>query len=175
MTAHLSYDEIVDAIDGRLQSARAGHLESCAACRREVDGLAATLVAVSAMAPGMDVPDPPDALWAGVKARVRGEVRDHARSRGWMASWGWQALAASLVAVAVASAGFLSSWRSSHLDVASSEPAWADVVKMADALSSDDVQGFATSVAQTTLIDDLTPDERAAFAALIQAELGAAQ
>ena len=172
MTPHLSHEELVDALDGRLLLPRARHVEECEICRADVDGLRG-LVAGVADAEG--VPEPSAGFWTGMKARVRAEVEPGRQARGWMSGWAWQAIAASLV-VGVTALTLMTGRRAPDLRTPAPEAAWSDVEQVAGALSSDEAQGLTLSMnAPSSLIDDLTPAERAAFAALVVQEMGTSQ
>jgi hypothetical protein len=63
---HLSPDEFVDALDGFLDSGRAGHVERCSSCRTEVERLQALLQESSQV----EVPEPSPLFWTHFSRRV---------------------------------------------------------------------------------------------------------
>lgn len=67
MNAHLTPDELVDALDESLAAARRAHLASCAACQAQVDELTATLGAARAA----EVPEPSPLFFERFTERVQ--------------------------------------------------------------------------------------------------------
>lgn len=107
MTPCLTPEEFVDAAEGRLTSARAAHLEACAACRDTLEAMCAALAEVASV----DVPEPSPFFWPSLNARVRSAV-DAAGPAGGARRWRWQVVA-PLGALAVVVVGVLGSidWR----------------------------------------------------------------
>ena len=74
---HLGPEELIDAMDGALDAARRGHLDSCDQCRREAAALRALLVNVRAT----DMPEPSPLFWDRFSARVREAIDDDTPAR----------------------------------------------------------------------------------------------
>lgn len=190
MTRHLSSDEHVAAIEGRLDALRQTHLAECAACRDQVAEGQAVLAHVAAAG----VPEPSPLFWDHFSARVRAATAGAipaARQRGW--GWrGWLALTSAAMAVvltvfvvtrppAVPAPGIVpqragqTSGAAPDLTGPAGEGAaepWAAVVQMASGLSPDDVRGVAPVDGNALpTVEDLTPAERAAFVELLNSEM----
>jgi hypothetical protein len=71
---HFSKDEIIDAVDGALSTARSGHLASCASCREQVEALRGTL----ARTKEVDIPEPSPLFWEHFSSNVRDAIREPA-------------------------------------------------------------------------------------------------
>ena len=96
MTNHLRPDEFVDAMDGALSTARGAHLEHCAECRAELDGL----LSMQREARADDAPEPSPLFWDHFSARVReATARESSTPAPWWRT-GWQPIAALTVAAA---------------------------------------------------------------------------
>ncbi|MCC7104904.1 MAG: hypothetical protein IT307_07155 [Chloroflexi bacterium] len=99
---HLSPDELIDAIEGLLDSDRQSHVAGCEACRSEVERLRAVLHE----AQDSDVPEPSLLFWDQLSTRVRAAITVEADpSRGWRPAWfEWPVLApiAALAALVAA-------------------------------------------------------------------------
>jgi hypothetical protein len=95
---HLTPEEIVDRLDGRLAPGRAAHLDACDACRASLADAQAALDAL----PTDLVPEPSPLFWTHSARRVR-EAIDAAPAarRPWGGQLAWAAggLAAAAVAV----------------------------------------------------------------------------
>jgi hypothetical protein len=85
---HLTADEIVDALDGALESVRHAHLETCAACRTELEQLAGTLSA----ARSATIPEPSPLFWDHLSRRVRATIDDEPPVRRWPLWLRWPVL-----------------------------------------------------------------------------------
>jgi hypothetical protein len=83
MNTHLSQSELVDFAEGALDSRRAAHAESCAACREQVEALRAMLRDTAAI----EVPEPSPLFWEHFAARVRGEIA--AEPAAGRPAWAW--------------------------------------------------------------------------------------
>jgi anti-sigma factor ChrR (cupin superfamily) len=95
MTCERVRAQITAYLDGELDETSAsslrGHLRLCADCRRTADEHARVVDALAHLAP----PEPPAAMWEGVKARLgAAEIEDARRSR--IALW-WQRVRPQLV------------------------------------------------------------------------------
>lgn len=71
---HLAPEELIDAVDGVLESERRGHLDTCEACRAQLASLRAVMHDVRAT----DVPEPSPLFWDRLSARVRQAVDEEA-------------------------------------------------------------------------------------------------
>lgn len=80
---HLAPEEFVDAAEGRLPVARAAHLETCEACREQVETIAGMLRDVSAA----DLPEPSPLFWDHFSSRVQAAVAHEEIRAG--RTWGW--------------------------------------------------------------------------------------
>lgn len=74
---HLTDAELIDHLDGALGPERAAHLASCERCRRDAEGLAATL----ADARSVDSPEPSPLFWDHFGAQVREAIDQPVPSR----------------------------------------------------------------------------------------------
>jgi hypothetical protein len=100
---HLSPEELLDIADGTRTGVEFSHLQSCAACARQVADLRAAIGVVAEVS----VPDPSPLFWDRLSARVREAVaqEEHAVARpASIAHWGWRfaAAAAGMAALVVA-------------------------------------------------------------------------
>ena len=162
MTNHLRPDEFVDAMDGALPTARGAHLENCAACRAELDGL----LSMQREARADDAPEPSPLFWDHFSARVReAAAREKQTPESWWRT-GWQPIAA--VTVAASAVVLVLQMRPAPAVVA---PGLAPVVSTADLAVDDDgswdiVMGLASEVAWDDIRDAVTPAAGAADAAI---------
>ena len=102
MTKHLRPDEFVDAMDGALPAARGAHLEQCAECRAELDGL----LSMQREAAADDAPEPSPLFWDHFSARVKQVTADESIGTRW--NWGrfaWKPVAALTVAAGALAIG----------------------------------------------------------------------
>ena len=71
MSEHITLETMHDLLDGLRPPSEEmllrGHLQACAACREEFESLEATVTALRGMPDGAVVPE---ALWAGIEARI---------------------------------------------------------------------------------------------------------
>jgi hypothetical protein len=67
---HLTADELVDAVDGRLSQVLQTHLAGCDGCREKLADLAGVLAEVRAV----DVPEPSPLFWERLSDNVRSAV-----------------------------------------------------------------------------------------------------
>jgi hypothetical protein len=70
MTTHLRETEFVDFAEGTLDAPRTAHLEACAACRAEAEGIAVALREAAAV----EMPEPSPLFWEHFSARVHDQV-----------------------------------------------------------------------------------------------------
>jgi anti-sigma-K factor RskA len=114
--SHLTPEELIDLVEGTEagdpidRSVLAGHLASCAACRRQFED-ARVMLAVTAETP---IEEPSPLFWDHLSARVRESVAAESAPRnGWrdrlgsvvsISHWRWTASAAALAVLVVAAA-----------------------------------------------------------------------
>src|SRR5206468_5300013 len=80
--SHLSPAEFVDAVEGRLPSPRAAHLESCVRCRDGAESVGSALRA----AHDDDLPEPSPLYWQHLSARIRDRVAGERIAPAWRAA-----------------------------------------------------------------------------------------
>jgi hypothetical protein len=100
---HLTSDELIDAIEGLLDTARQQHLDSCEVCRQQVADLGSVVNEARAVA----VPEPSPLFWAHLSQRVRTAIdAEPLPAGGWREWMRWPVLAPiaalSLVVMALA-------------------------------------------------------------------------
>lgn len=161
---HLDPEELIDAVDGVLPSARRQHLDICEACRHEAASLRALMVDVRAV----DVPEPSPYFWDRLSTQVRQQITEAtpqpvARWFQWPVLAPLAAMALLVIALVGAVADFSDAPEPAPVSVAVVEPAVAD-----DVIA--DVEGQWALLAE--LVGDLDVD--AANEAGIVAPLGAA-
>jgi hypothetical protein len=101
---HLSPSELVDLVEGTLDTARASHAERCESCARSSAELRRT---VQNAAEAADVPEPSPLFWEHFSTRVREAIaQEPAPVRGWIA-WRSAYLAIAAVSVVVIAGGSL--------------------------------------------------------------------
>lgn len=182
MTRHLTPEETVAAIERTLDPARAAHLDGCESCRREVTELGGVLTAVRAA----DEPAEPSPLfWDHMSARVREAV--HSTGSPARAAWSrfWQPI------VGLAAAAAVLVWMAGRPTQAPNEPApaaagptvvadadagpearWDAVMELAAELSLDEVhRAVPLRLDNAVLFDELSAEEQAALAELLDSEL----
>jgi hypothetical protein len=199
--SHLSRDERLQALDGVLDASRAAHLETCPACRGEVDALGAVLARVRAV----DVPEPSPLFWDHLAARVGeaiarepapGQAQEQEALPWWRPRLAWAAVA---VVVTAAASGYLASRRSPHVEEAPQATAEVRPASVPDVASTavtpgdagdsaleddgswdliaamvdeDAAESLAPHLGQSELsISALSADERAALAGELRAML----
>jgi anti-sigma factor RsiW len=87
---HLTPDELVDAAESVLDTTRQRHLDTCDACRRQVESLRSLL----REAASVPVPEPSPLFWDRFSARVRQAVaEERSPAVGWSRWFGWSTLA----------------------------------------------------------------------------------
>jgi hypothetical protein len=104
---HLTDAEFIEHLDGALRPERAAHLASCERCRRDAEGLAATLTD----ARSVDSPEPSPLFWDHFSAQVREAIDQPAASRlsafvNALRRPGPALAGAAIVALLVVTAGF---------------------------------------------------------------------
>jgi len=162
MTNHLRPDEFVDAMDGALSTARGAHLENCADCRAELDGL----WSMQREAHADDAFEPSPLFWDHFSARVReATANEKITPEPWWRT-GWQPIA--VLTVAAAAVVLLVQTRSTPAVVA---PGLAPVTLTAEGPVEDDgswdiVMGLAAEIAWDDIRDAVTPAAGAADAAI---------
>jgi hypothetical protein len=184
---HLTETEIVDALDGRLDTVRGSHVERCAACRDRVEALRGALLA----AREDQVPEPSPLFWEHLSGRVADAVRSGpppARS-AWLPGW---RLATAVVVVAVISGIAWQAFRAPDRGNAPLAPveqrlaadpdpgaedfldAWAALEVAAADLEWEEAQAIGIAYrpgSAEPLVGELTEAERAELARLIEEEL----
>lgn len=87
---HLTSDELIDAVEGTLDTARQPHLDACNACRQQVADLGGVLGEALAVA----VPEPSPLFWAHLSQRVRTAIDAEPQAAGGWRQWlRWPVLA----------------------------------------------------------------------------------
>jgi len=178
MNSHLSAEESVAAVEKTLDPIRAAHLDACDQCRREVTSLEAMLRAVEATS---DPVEPSPLFWDHFSARIRDAVgpappRKPIWNRWWQPALGLAAAGAVAMILAHRDAGPApdAGVRSAQSADASVTPdaRWDAVVELAADLSVDEVTGAVPlRLDNVVLFDELTPDEQATVAELLQTEM----
>jgi hypothetical protein len=98
MTRHLRNTEFVDFAEGTLGAPRAAHLDACAECRAQAEGVAAALREVSAV----EMPEPSPLFWDYFSARVREQAaHETPEPAAWWSSVGVRALMPLVAALAI--------------------------------------------------------------------------
>jgi hypothetical protein len=185
MTTHLSPDDLAAAVDGTLGTVGTAHVEQCAACRAAVSELTALLTALKSEA----APEPSPLFWDHFSARVREATANvpPPERRAW--TFGPPVLAMGVLAVV---ALVLVVWSSSVRDRAvpappsmttatsevptDAEVAWEAMSEMAAAMTADDVRtAMAPAPERTSVLSELSDDERTVFVELLKREIGEVQ
>jgi hypothetical protein len=184
MTKHLTPEEFVDAIDGAATAAAESHLRECEMCREQLDNARETASVVRSV----DVPEPSPLFWEHFSARVAEATEALPVARPW---WnpGWRPLTALAAAAGVLILAFVLAPKdrspNAGLEVATTDlPAlgpmtdddgsWSLVLGLAAEVDPNDLRQAATPVPGTAdaMIDELTAEQRAALARLLQEEMG---
>jgi hypothetical protein len=96
MTEHLSFEQLCDFADDRLDTSSAGiareHLATCAECAEQLTALRAVTTSAAALPKGIT---PPETLWAD----IRREIAPLDARRPWARSTPWLAAAGLVIAV----------------------------------------------------------------------------
>jgi hypothetical protein len=185
MTAHLSPDDLAAGADGTLGTAGAGHLAECGACRAAVSELSAVLAALKSET----VSEPSPLFWEHFSARVREATSTvtpperRARMLGRPV-----VILGALAAVALVLFVWSPSFRGRPASLppavttatgetpADAEVAWQALSEMAASMTADDVRSATASAPErTSVLSELSDDERAAFVELLKREIGEVQ
>jgi hypothetical protein len=185
MSAHLSTQELVDALEGTLPDARQAHLTACEACSREIAEL--TGVARETQLSG-EVPEPSPLFWDHFSARVRTATEAEAiRPLSWWER-AWQPIVAvSAVAATVLLAVLVFKGRSPEtvpIAPASTTAAAGQtavepiddssfdfVVRVASGSTKDELHAARPSADTTAaMLEDLTPEQQAEFIRLLKTD-----
>ena len=184
MSPHLTPVELVSVADGQGSDELRRHVETCADCRAKLEVIRAV---ETDLRTGRDVPEPSPLFWDHFSERVRQATADEPVPASAWWSGRWVALLAAGAAVAIMAVMLstrmpdgrtvpsmtdgATAASGSPLPVAGTdESRWDDVVQLAAQLSTDDVTGLASVTDSTSLIDDLTSDERRTLLRLLAAE-----
>ncbi len=185
---HLTAIEIVDFLDGRLDTQRAAHLDACAMCRAQADQLRATLDATA-----FGIPEPSPLFWDHFSAQVRDRVaKEHVERPGltaWLAAWPRTALA-TCAAVVLLIIGGVTVLRDEprgpeqaaasptvdalFIDDLSADVAWAEVQKAAERVGLDEAHEAGIAAPRESAeraIGKLTERERQELISLLEAEM----
>lgn len=192
---HLDPAELVDAAEGSaaLAAGARAHLAACVRCREDVEALQATL----AEAGGEAVAEPSPLFWDHFASRVAAAVREEPPASRVALLWSGRPAAAwaALLVVVLVSATF--TWRATlhapaHPGAAGAAPAiaaaagaaavadpdadhaWGAVRAAVDDLQWDDIQAsgmVGTSGTADRAAAELSPEERAELARLLEAEM----
>jgi hypothetical protein len=171
---HLHAEELLDVAEGSRAAGEFPHLQSCAACAREIAGLRAVIGAAA----DVSVPDPSPLFWDHLSARVRKAIASEegpVAGRGtWLSTAWWRIAAATAVIVLAVVVG--STMRRAAAPPVSTANRSADATgtgaASVDLLRSDEVEAFDEDPA-LALLADLTPEmdwETAAEAGLVPAD-----
>jgi hypothetical protein len=103
---HLSRDELLDAAEGR--GARRDHLETCGACRGQVE----VMTRVLAEAGSVEVPEPSPLFWERLSQRVSDTIREEAPARpgAWRGFTGLRVLAGAGAVAAILALLVVARW-----------------------------------------------------------------
>ena len=115
MALHLTPEELIDLAEGTRPESALPHVETCAACRRQIADLRAAMAASIEI----DAPEPSPLFWEHLSARVREAVAAEGapgpRRREWkwgsLLPWSWSTTAVAGVVAAVALAVYMTTPR----------------------------------------------------------------
>ena len=182
---HLDHLQLVDALDAAAPHVES-HLEACASCREQLEGLRASLARVRTDL----VPEPSPLFWNHFSTRVNAGIDAEAGKRAWVEE-GWMphalawsgvlALVLAVVSIIVApkrsadplavAAGPTAAWAEPDLE---HDEAWAVVRELATGFDYEQAQS-AGIVPREGAVDraalELSDAERAELARIIDAEL----
>jgi hypothetical protein len=87
---HLGAEALVDLAEGTRPESSAPHLESCEACRRQLEEVRGMMKAVA----DVSVPEPSPLFWNHFSTRVHEAITAEGAPRrlGWSAAWSWSRL-----------------------------------------------------------------------------------
>jgi hypothetical protein len=164
---HLTAEQLIDAVEGRLAGDLAGHLDRCAACQEGAASLRSVLEDVHATA---SLPEPSPLFWEHFSRRVRAatEVERVPASPAWWQHVWRPLVAVTAVAGAVALAVVMRSGPESAFMPSTPVVATADAVPTDD-LSADVVTAVAGDLSFDELREgDMVPSRRAVDLAVSQ-------
>ncbi len=191
---HLTGTELVDLLDGHLRAERMRHAETCATCREHAHALRAVLRSAHAD----PIPEPSPLFWEHLSTRVSAAVQAGPLPSRWaalFASERWRLAAAAVVLLLVTAVGWqlfvsrsgggavspATAPAGQTLTEASVEPdaepfldAWDAIEAVAEDLEWEEAQSIGIAFRPGSAephVDDLTVDERAELARLIEEEL----
>jgi hypothetical protein len=184
---HLTTDELVEAIEETLVSARRAHLDSCAACREQATALATIL----RDARGVEIPEPSPLFWERLSDRVRSAIAAEPVPAGGFPRWlRWPVLVPitglALMVLALVSVIEREPFVPADAPIAVAQPSttdydlsadatWAVLLELVGPLDIDSVQeaGISTSpgVAERLALN-LTAAEQSELVRLLREELG---
>jgi hypothetical protein len=189
---HLTDSEFVEHVEGVLRPERVAHVQTCNACRRQVERLTAAL----ADARAVDVPEPSPLFWDHFSAQVRAAVDEQQPSRASdvlnaLRRPGLALAGAAMLALLVIAAVWFRNPRPVS-DSAATTPApasvpepdlasleadreWTFVATMADGIDWETVDAAGLSLRPGTverMAEDLSREEQAELARLLREELG---
>ena len=193
---HLAGHELVDALDGTLDSPGLAHAAACRTCAEQVEELRRIAGDVAAV----DVPEPPAFFWNQLSARVRAAVAEEQLPGPWSLAWRGWGRPALAIAAAVVIVGTIASltglWPSRSGTSAppavalqtqddlepdedvfaqiDNDEAWALVRTLAEDLDHGEMEGEGVSArpgAADHLASELTAAERIELARLLQEQL----
>jgi hypothetical protein len=188
---HLTDTEIVDLLDGRLEPGRRRHVDACLSCREQAEALRAVLRS----ARQDQVPEPSPLFWEHLSGRVADAIRaEPLPARRTDGAWfpGWR-LAAAVIVLALASGIAWQALMTRDRGVAPVVPleervattaddapeaddldAWEVLEAAAGDLEWEDAQAIGIAYrpgSAEPLVGEMTADERAELARLIEEEL----
>jgi hypothetical protein len=171
-------------VDGTLGEAAGQHLETCASCRQAVAELSAVVRHVKAE----PVPEPSPLFWDHFSARVRVATAHESTpdQRLWWPSRPVLVLGGLAAAILMLLWSFPSRDRTAAIPApatatageraADPEMAWQSMADMAASMTADDVRtAIAPAPDRTSVLSELSDDERVAFVELLKREMGDVQ
>ena len=181
MTPHLTPVESIDALDGTLPEDRRAHLDRCARCRADVSALAATAGDIG----HGDVPEPSPLFWDHQATRIGAAISAERESRpSWLPRLAWSGVAAAALIAALvvfvprrSPSGADTAGRTAAVSTPTGQPAdiegeraWTLLTIVGSDLDEDSaVEALHPSPGtMDEAVNDLDPDERSAFAALLR-------
>jgi hypothetical protein len=191
MTKHLSGPQFVDALDARVAPDVQTHLDRCVSCAEQLAGLRDTMTRAAEQ---RDVPEPSPLFWDHFSARVREAVSAEPAPVPFWVQW-WRPIVALGAMAAVAAfvvwmrvppapqpgqpvaATASTSATDSGAALASTpdgdDMPWNLIVALASDLSHEDLHEVVpTAHGVAGMVEDLTPEQRAAFVQLVKREMG---
>ena len=108
--SHLTASDLIDVLDGTLPAEGGKHLETCRACRRQVEDMRATLESAAEV----QVPEPSPLFWRHFSANVRQEIERRGDGGTWTAWLHGHRVLATVAAAAIV-AGVTVAWHTQRL------------------------------------------------------------